>query len=366
MRTGLVVLWMLLCSITSAAAQVSIGIGLPGVSIGFSLPMYPQLVPVPGYPVYYAPQVNSNYFFYDGMYWLYQRDNWYASSWYNGPWQLVAPEAVPLFVLRVPVRYYRRPPAYFHGWRSDAPPHWGDHWGNAWAQRRAGWDNWDRSSVPPPAPLPVYQRQYSGNRYPAVEQQQVLQSQNYRYQPRDAVVQQHYQTQQGAAPVPPTAQPQARPPQQGAAQRQQEAGKAQPQARPPQQGAAQRQQEAGKAQPQARPPQQGAAQRQQEVGKAQPQAQQPQQGATQHQQEARKAQPQAQQPQQRAAPREQQAPKAQPQAQQPQQQAAPREQQASRSQGQDKGAQGKEPAQEPKQGQEKGHEKGDQQGGERK
>ncbi len=131
MRNGLIVLWMLLCSITSAAAQVSIGIGFPGVSIGINLPVYPELVPVPGYPVYYAPQVNSNYFFYDGMYWVYQGDNWYASSWYNGPWGLVAPEAVPLFILRVPVRYYRRPPTYFRGWRSDAPPRWGEHWGNS-------------------------------------------------------------------------------------------------------------------------------------------------------------------------------------------------------------------------------------------
>ncbi len=195
MRNVLIVLWMLLCSITSAVAQVSIGIGLPGVSIGINLPVYPKLVRVPGYPVYYAPQVNSNYFFYDGMYWVYQGDNWYASSWYNGPWGLVAPEAVPLFVLRVPVRYYRQPPAYFRGWRSDAPPRWGEHWGNAWAQSRRGWDNWNRGSVRPPAPLPAYQGQYSGNRYPRVEQQHMLQSQNYRYQPRDTVVQQHYQAQ---------------------------------------------------------------------------------------------------------------------------------------------------------------------------
>ncbi len=30
MRRGLIVLWMLLCSVSSAVAQVSIGIGLPG------------------------------------------------------------------------------------------------------------------------------------------------------------------------------------------------------------------------------------------------------------------------------------------------------------------------------------------------
>ena len=202
MRNGLIALWILLCSAASAAAQVSVGIGLPGVSIGINLPAYPQLVAVPGYPVYYAPQMNSNYFFYDGMYWVYQRDNWYASSWYNGPWGLVAPDVVPLFVLRVPVRYYRQPPAYFRGWRADAPPHWGEHWGGAWEQSRGGWDNWNHRAVPAPAPLPVYQRQYSGTRYPRVEQQQALQTQNYRYQPRDAVVQQHYQTQRvEAAPV---------------------------------------------------------------------------------------------------------------------------------------------------------------------
>jgi len=122
MRYGFIVLWMLFWSMTPAVAQVSIGIGLPGVSIGIHLPLFPELVQVPGYPVYYAPRLSSNYFFYDGLYWVYEEDNWYASSWYDGPWWLVAPEFVPLFVLRIPVRYYRRPPVYFRGWRSDAPP----------------------------------------------------------------------------------------------------------------------------------------------------------------------------------------------------------------------------------------------------
>jgi hypothetical protein len=203
LSNGLMTLGLLLGSVTSAPAQVSIGIGLPGVSIGINLPVYPELVPVPGYPVYYAPRVSSNYFFYDGLYWVYQSDNWYASSWYNGPWGLVVPEAVPLYVLRVPVRYYRRPPPYFHEWQADAPPRWGDHWGNEWKQRRGDWDHWDRHSAPPRAPLPTYQRQYSGNRYPPVEQQPVLQGQKYKYQPRDPVVQQHYQTQRiPGAPAP--------------------------------------------------------------------------------------------------------------------------------------------------------------------
>jgi hypothetical protein len=259
MRKLLFVLSILLCSITSAAAQVSIGVGLPGFSIGINMPVYPRLVPVPGYPVYYAPQVNSNYFFYDGMYWVYQRDNWYASSWYNGPWGLVGAEAVPLFVLRVPVRYYRQPPVYFRGWRADAPPRWGEHWGNAWEQRRQGWDNWDRSAVHRPAPLPVYQQHYSGNRYPRAEQQQSLQTRNYHYQPRDAVVQQHYQSQrvQGA----PTPAPQGRQvaPQQGRSPQQEQDQRGG--TRPPQ-GVSQREQHSPRPQgedkkPQGKAPKQG-------------------------------------------------------------------------------------------------------------
>ena len=163
MRYALIVLSMLFGPVTAASAQVSIGIGLPGVSIGINVPLFPEFVRVPGYPVYYAPRLQSNFFFYDGMYWVYARDNWYASSWYNGPWDFVAPEAVPLFILRIPVGYYRNPPRYFRGWRPDAPPRWGERWGHQWEQHRRGWDNWNRRSAPAPAPLPAYQRHYSGN-----------------------------------------------------------------------------------------------------------------------------------------------------------------------------------------------------------
>ena len=140
-RYGLIAL-LLLCSVSAAEAQISIGIGLPNVSIGINLPLFPELVPVPGYPVYYAPRVDANYFFFDGMYWVYFDDNWYASSWYNGPWGLVDPEIVPLFILRIPVYYYRQPPMYFRGWQSNAPPRWGQHWGQGWEQHRRGWDRW--------------------------------------------------------------------------------------------------------------------------------------------------------------------------------------------------------------------------------
>ena len=243
MRYTLIVLWMLFGSIPAAIAQLSIGIGLPGVSIGINLPVYPEFVQIPGYPVYYAPRLHSNYFFYDGMYWVYQDDNWYASSWYNGPWGMVGPQFVPVFMLRVPVRYYQQPPTYFLSWQADAPPLWGSHWGNEWERQRSGWDRWDRRAIPALAPLPVYQQQYLGDRYPRVEQQHELHNQNYRYQPQDAVVQQYYQEREVQVQRAPAAsqreqqrdavsQDQRQQPQQGATQREQ-----------PQQGATQREQQ---------------------------------------------------------------------------------------------------------------------------
>jgi hypothetical protein len=319
-RYGLIVLWLLSCSVTSATAQVSIGIGigLPNVSIGINLPLFPELVPVPGYPVYYAPQVNANYFFYDGMYWVYQDDYWYASSWYNGPWALVQPEVVPLFILRIPVRYYRQPPVYFRGWRSDASPRWGDHWGHQWEQRRSGWDRWNRGSAQRPAPLPIYQRQYSGDRYPRqVEQQQTLRRQQYRYQPRDTVVRQHLQQVERRAPAP--------------AQR---GRQEEPRTRGPGQQDIQR----------STPRQQGAPVDQ----RSQPQHQ------TAPQQRGPAVQEQRQQP--GGAQREQQAPRSQRQEQRPEEQrqqpgAGQREQQPPRSQGQEPRSQERVRPQEPGRGQ---------------
>jgi len=348
MRIGFIVLWMLLCSITSATAQLSVGIGFPGVSIGINVPAYPQLVAVPGYPVYYAPQINSNYFFYDGMYWVYQGDNWYASSWYNGPWAAVYPESVPLFVLRVPVRYYRQRPAYFRGWRMDAPPRWGEHWGSSWEQSHHGWDNWNRSSVPAPAPLPVYQRQYSGNRYPQVEQQQALQSQNYRYQPHEAVVQQHYQAQQAqslpaqAAPSPqrtaPT--PTRKPPQQTGGELQRPASAPTPYqtgAAPPSRGQSPQHATEAISRPPVAP-----ASTQQQAAPA-PRGAPPQ----------RATEP-VQRPPSAAAP---------PQARQQATPSQQHEQQVPKAQGSDKGSQGKASPQELKRGQEKDADKGEQRGG---
>ncbi|NTV94855.1 MAG: hypothetical protein HGA75_05495 [Thiobacillus sp.] len=186
MRYLLVVLSLLLCQAAAARTEISVGISVPGLDIGIDMPAYPRLVRVPGHPVYYDPDARANFFFYDGLYWVFVEDDWYASSWYNGPWRRFERDHVPLFVLRIPVRYYRRPPPWFHGWHADAPPRWHEHWGHDWQNRHGDWDKWDRGRMPPPAPLPYYQRRYEGERYPQdADRQRRIESERYHYQPRD-------------------------------------------------------------------------------------------------------------------------------------------------------------------------------------
>jgi hypothetical protein len=188
MRKLLIAGSILLLPLCAAQADVSISVDLAGVDIGINVPVYPQLQQVPGYPVYYAPNMDSNFFFYDGQYWVYQHDSWFRSDWYNGPWLYTDPDYVPLFILRVPLRYYAQPPVYFRDNDWNRSPHWGDHWGPDWQQRRDGWDRWDRHAVPPAAPLPDYQRRYSGNAYPhSSDQQHSIQSRSYHYQQREPV-----------------------------------------------------------------------------------------------------------------------------------------------------------------------------------
>ena len=186
MRKQLIIFGMLLHFAMPAPAQVNFSFGFQADNLSISLSSYPNLVRVPGYPVYYASGLNSNYFFYDGMYWVFETNRWYSSSWYNGPWMAVDPDFVPLYLLRVPVRYYRSPPAFFVGWQANSPPRWGDHWGNDWAQRRSGWNRWNHKAMPAPAPLPTYQRKYSGDSYPSRDQQPILQKRNYRHEARSA------------------------------------------------------------------------------------------------------------------------------------------------------------------------------------
>jgi len=92
----------------------------------------PEFAPVPGSPVYYAPNRSDDYFFYGGSYYFFQGGTWYYAPSPRSGWVVVAIRDVPQPVLLVPVEYYKKPPGH---WKKKGPPPWAPAWGH---RRKAG------------------------------------------------------------------------------------------------------------------------------------------------------------------------------------------------------------------------------------
>ena len=103
----------------AADVHVGINIGVPPPPIVVAEP--PRLVIVPRTPVYYAPSLPANYFYYDGGYYTVHEGSWFYATSYNGPWTFVSVQRVPRPVLAVPVAYYKVPPGH---WKHHGPPPW--------------------------------------------------------------------------------------------------------------------------------------------------------------------------------------------------------------------------------------------------
>jgi hypothetical protein len=110
----------ILVTTTSATAQdvkINIGLGVPPIV----LTAPPQLMVVPGTPVYYAPDVQANLFVYKGRYYTVAHGVWSMAPAYNGPWAVIQIGKVPPPVLAVPVEYYKIPPGHL---KEKGPPPW--------------------------------------------------------------------------------------------------------------------------------------------------------------------------------------------------------------------------------------------------
>jgi hypothetical protein len=92
------------------AANVNINIGVPAPAI--VVPAPPRLVIVPGTPVFYAPEVEYNYFVYGNHHYVVRDGRWFRARTHRGPWKFVAVEHVPRPIVAVPVTYYRVPPGH--------------------------------------------------------------------------------------------------------------------------------------------------------------------------------------------------------------------------------------------------------------
>jgi len=115
-----------LCSGAAVAAQgvrIDIGLGTPSVPpVVITTP--PRLVVVPGTSVYYAPEVPTDYFRYNGRYYTVVNDVWSTAPAYHGPWVTIQIGQVPRPVRSVPVDYYKIPPGHL---KKHGPPAWAGH-----------------------------------------------------------------------------------------------------------------------------------------------------------------------------------------------------------------------------------------------
>lgn len=115
------ILALVLARATSArGADVHIGINVgvpPPPPPAIVLPAPPALTIVPGSPVYYAPALPYDFFYYGGLYYVLHDGYWFSAGSTRGPW--VAVSQLPRPVLAVPARYYKVPPGH---WKRHGPP----------------------------------------------------------------------------------------------------------------------------------------------------------------------------------------------------------------------------------------------------
>ena len=107
-----------------ADVHIGINIGVPPPPPPVAVEAPPPLVVVPRTPVYYAPELPYNYFYYGGLYYTFHDGNWFHAASYAGPWTFVAIERLPRPILAVPVTYYKVKPGH---WKEHGPPPWAGH-----------------------------------------------------------------------------------------------------------------------------------------------------------------------------------------------------------------------------------------------
>ncbi len=125
---GITVLWLSLLAIPARAEwNIRFWIPLPP-PIVFSAP--PQVVVLPQTYVYVVPDIQDDFFFYDGFWWRPWRGRWYRSQYYDRGWGYYS--SVPIF--------YREVPQY---WRRDYRDHrWN---GQPWNYERVHYDQVQRN-----------------------------------------------------------------------------------------------------------------------------------------------------------------------------------------------------------------------------
>lgn len=132
-------------AVTAGAADVDINIVLPVVHFDRD----PQLVVIPETYVYFIPDRDDDFFFYQGRWWRPYRDAWFRAAAYNGPWVRVVVADVPPVIVKLPPGWRQLPPGHVRVRWVDVNRYW-----KQW-EREKYWHSkayWHRAAPPPPPP----------------------------------------------------------------------------------------------------------------------------------------------------------------------------------------------------------------------
>jgi hypothetical protein len=122
-------LCLVLAAPAAAELNINVGIGIPAPVI--AIPVGPAMVVIPGTPVYYAPGLDVDIFFYQGYWWTPYQGYWFRSHAYNGPWTAMH---------RPPSAFMNLPPNYHQMVVREKPIPYGQfkrHW-REWQRPRGG------------------------------------------------------------------------------------------------------------------------------------------------------------------------------------------------------------------------------------
>jgi hypothetical protein len=154
-------LWLAPVPKASAATSFSFSLRIGDPYIGPSLAFYsaPDVVLIPGTPVYYIDDYDYDLYSYGNYWYYYWNGGWYRSVDYDGPFYFISYQSVPYPIRYVPVRYRH---------------HWRNYRGAAYSSYQAG-----RYYPSNPGSYTYYRTRYE-DRYPRTSGQYSVQQNRYR------------------------------------------------------------------------------------------------------------------------------------------------------------------------------------------
>ena len=197
-------------------AQVNISVSFPPPPpIVFAAP--PELIVLPDTYVYVAPDIDADFYFWNGWWWRYWEGRWYRSRYYNRGWGYY--NSVPSFYFDVDPGwrgYYRDHNWYGHRWNYERIPNqrlqqnWSSWEKNRYWERQKTWGVQNYQPRPQQQRQELrQQRQQQYQQRPEVQQHQ-KQVQQQQKQPQKKVQQQQRQPQEKLQ-QPQHSQPQGKP-----------------------------------------------------------------------------------------------------------------------------------------------------------